>query len=166
MSKTQDQVLGHGDECDGIEEYDNDLPAWWVGLFILSVVGGIAYGINWHFVSETSQLEQYQEEMALAEAQWPAMDMSEEVVVTDEMIAEGKELYMSNCIGCHGPEMKGGIGPDLTDAEWIHGGTFNEIQETVSKGVPEKGMLSWEPILGPQKVQKVTAYVHAAGGGQ
>lgn len=166
MSKTQDQILGHGEECDGIEEYDNDLPAWWVGLFILTVVGGVAYAVNWHVLTDTTQTGIYEAEMAAAAEQWPAADPNAEVVVTDAMIAEGKELYMSNCIGCHGPEMKGGIGPDLTDAEWIHGGTYKEIQTTISVGVPEKGMLSWEPILGPQKVQKVAAYVHAAGGGQ
>ena len=55
---------------------------------------------------------------------------------------------------------------DLTDATWIHGGTLADIQNVVTVGVPEKGMLTWGPILGPDKIAKVSAFVHSAGGGQ
>ncbi|MED5369402.1 MAG: cbb3-type cytochrome c oxidase N-terminal domain-containing protein [Myxococcota bacterium] len=164
MSNEQDQILGHGEECDGIEEYDNDLPGWWVGLFIVSIIFAIGYTANYHFISQTSQTAQYQAQMDEAAALWPAPEGP--IAVTDEMVAEGKEIYMTNCIGCHGPELKGGIGPDLTDAEWIHGGSLAEIEHTVTEGVPEKGMVAWGSILGPVKIQKVTAFVHSSGGGQ
>ena len=165
MSKEQDRILGHGDECDGIEEYDNALPAWWLGLFYFTIIWGVVYAIHYHFVGKRSQAAEYDAEMVAAAEQWPAPDVTQELVVTDDVLAEGKAVYDVNCVGCHGPDMKGGIGPDLTDAEWVHGGTMDEITATVTDGVPEKGMLAWGPILGPDKVRKVSAYVHNAGGG-
>ena len=57
------------------------------------------------------------------------------------------------------PTCKGGIGPNLLDTIWIHGGKPEEILHTITVGVPEKGMLTWGPILGPEKVAQVAAYV-------
>ena len=37
MASDKDKVLGHGVEADGIEEYDNQLPLWWLGLFAFTV---------------------------------------------------------------------------------------------------------------------------------
>ncbi len=68
---TRDQVLGHADECDGIEEYDNRLPRWWLGLFYGSVVVGVGYGVNYHFIEGTSQAALYEAEVAAAEERWP-----------------------------------------------------------------------------------------------
>ncbi len=166
-SNRKDVVLGHADECDGIEEYDNRLPQWWVGLFVVSVIVGVAYGTNFHFIEGNSQAAMYDAEVAEAEAKWPAPSAEDALAdaASPEAIAEGKEIYAANCVGCHGPELKGGIGPDLTDAEWIHGGTMTDINHTITEGVPAKGMLSWGPILGPQKVAKVAAFVHSSGGG-
>jgi len=165
---TQDQVLGHGDEYDGIEEYDNRLPVWWVGLFALSVIVGVSYGVNYHFIEQTSQAKLYEAEMAAAEAQWPTptADDALAAATTPEAIEAGKAIYAQNCIGCHAADLSGGIGPNLLDAEWIHGGSLAEINAVITNGVPEKGMLTWGPILGPEKVAQVAAYVHSAGGGQ
>jgi cytochrome c oxidase cbb3-type subunit 3 len=167
-NERQDVVLGHAHEADGIEEYDNKLPTWWVGLFFGCVVWAGAYLAWFHFVADTSQAKMYQEEVAAAALAWPAptADQALAAAATPEAIEEGRKIYMANCVACHGPEMKGGIGPDLTDATWIHGGALAAIQKTVSEGVPAKGMLSWGPILGPQKVAQVSAFVHSSGGGQ
>jgi cytochrome c oxidase cbb3-type subunit 3 len=78
----------------------------------------------------------------------------------------GKAIFTQNCVACHGADLKGGVGPDLTDAVWIHGGTLANITNVITVGVPEKGMLTWGPILGAEKISQVAAYVHAAGGGQ
>jgi cytochrome c oxidase cbb3-type subunit 3 len=55
--------------------------------------------------------------------------------------------------------MHGGIGPNLLDTVWIHGGSPEEIRHTIDAGVPAKGMLTWGPILGPEKVAAVASYV-------
>lgn len=163
---TRDKVLGHADEADGIEEYDNPLPTWWLGLLVVTIVFAVVYSVDYHFVSKRSQAAQYDAEVAAAEARWPRKAEVAAVTVTPEMVEAGKAVYQANCVGCHGPELKGGVGPDLTDATWIHGGSFAEISKTITDGVPEKGMLTWGPILGPEKISQVSAFVHGAGGGK
>jgi cytochrome c oxidase cbb3-type subunit 3 len=86
--------------------------------------------------------------------------------VTPDLVEAGKTVFQSNCVACHGADLHGGIGPNLTDATWIHGGRLDEIVHTVTNGVPEKGMPTWGPVLGPQKVAQVAAFVHEQGGGQ
>jgi cytochrome c oxidase cbb3-type subunit 3 len=162
MSKDPDQILGHGDEADGIEEYDNSLPTWWLGLFVVCIVFAVVYGVDYHFVSERSSVK----EMEAAIAARPKVVVTAGAATGPEAIAAGKAVYETNCVACHGADMKGGVGPNLVDATWIHGGTLENITHVVTVGVPEKGMLTWGPILGPEKVGQVAAYVHAQGGGQ
>ena len=159
MSRERDQVLGHSAEADGIEEYDNPLPTWWVGLFVVTIVFGVVYAIDYHFVSGRSQAGEYDEEMAAVRA---AMPPPAPVAVAD---AAGREIFQTNCVGCHGADLHGGVGPNLTDAEWIHGGRLEDITRVITQGVPEKGMITWGPVLGPEKVGQVAKFVHGAGGG-
>lgn len=162
-----DQVLGHADEADGIEEYDNRLPRWWVGLFLFTVAWSPAYAVHYHFIAERSQAGEYDAEIAAAAEKWPQMsaEQAASMVVTDDVIAEGKAIYQTNCVACHGANLEGGIGANLTDQEWIHGGTREEIAAVITNGVAAKGMPGWGPILGPEKVAKVAAFVHKTGGG-
>lgn len=160
-----DKVLGHADEADGIEEYDNPLPAWWIGLFVVSVVFGVIYAVDYHFLSHRSIAGDYDAEVADAITRWPpAQAMVLEA--TPEVLAQGKEIFTTNCSACHGADMHGGIGPNLTDTTWVHGGTIGDITGVITNGVAAKGMPTWGPVLGPERVAKVAAYVHAAGGGQ
>lgn len=172
MSNKPGQILGHGAENDGIEEYDNPLPTWWLGLFYFTIAWGIFYGVNYHFVSKTSQAIQYDAEVAAAAAAAPKQ-AELPTVATPELAAAGKVIFDANCVACHGPEAKGvdaagnkTAGPDLTDGEWIHGGTYADIQKTITVGVPDKGMITWGPILGAEKISQVAAFVHNSGGGQ
>jgi cytochrome c oxidase cbb3-type subunit 3 len=160
--KELNQVLGHADEADGIEEYDNPLPNWWLGLFYLTIVWGLGYGVHYHFVAHRSEVKALAAEMAAADRRWPreaAAAAAATVDLSDENVEAGEAIYRANCVTCHGADMKGGIGPNLLDATWIHGGAPEQILHTITVGVPEKGMLTWGPILGPAKVAQVAAYV-------
>lgn len=163
---THDQVLGHSAEADGIEEYDNPLPTWWLGLFYVCIGWGVVYAVDYHFVSHRSQAGEYNAENQAYLEQHPQPAGVMVAQATPEALAAGKEVFAANCVACHGAEAKGGIGPDLTDATWIHGGTVENITTTITNGVPEKGMITWGPILGPEKISKVGVYVHSLGGGQ
>jgi cytochrome c oxidase cbb3-type subunit 3 len=163
----QNRLLGHAAECDGIEEYDNPLPTWWLGILYGTIVFAIVYTADYHFVNHRSQAGEYDAEVAAAAITWPTPDASAlaNVPLTPELIAAGKAVFESNCIGCHGTDLHGGVGPNLTDLDWIHGGTLENITKTITEGVPAKGMITWGPILGPEKISQVSAYIHNAGGG-
>ena len=72
---------------------------------------------------------------------------------------EGKKLYVATCAACHGAEGQGMVGPNLTDAAWLHGNTATEIHGSISRGYPEKGMAPMENLLGPARVRMLTAFV-------
>ncbi len=172
MSKETNVLLGHGAENDGIEEYDNPLPTWWLGLFYFTIVWGAVYGVHYHFIGGRSQAGEYDAEVAAFEASKPKTVATGPVSGPDAAAA-GLAIFDANCVACHGPGGKGldaagnkSIGPDLTDATWIHGGTLADIEKTITVGVPDKGMITWGPVLGEEKIKQVAAYVHAAGGGQ
>lgn len=156
--KTRDQVLGHADEADGIEEYDNALPDWWLGLFWFTIIWAIGYTLHYHFIADRSQEKHLAAELAAAEARWPQATEGA-FVVTDELAKAGEAIYQTNCIACHGARLEGGIGPNLVDDTWIHGGAPDSVLKTIRDGVAAKGMPTWGPILGPDKTRQVAAYV-------
>ncbi len=158
---------------DGIEELDNPPPTWFNLLFAGTIVWGIGYLIlmpgfgpgllGW------DQHKRYEAEVAAAEAKYaqaapPAVDLAT-ALKDPAIVAEGQQIYATNCAACHGPEAKGAIGPNLTDGEWLYGGTAEEIVHTITKGAP-KGMPAWESQLGSANITKVAAFVHGLGGGK
>ncbi len=158
MSKEQNQLLGHAADNDGIDEYDNALPDWWLGLFLFTIVWGFGYAIEYHLVTGRSQRGSYEAEMVAASQRWP--DSGPKAIAFDDAsLAAGQKIFTEQCASCHGAAMTGGIGPNLVDAGWIHGADAEAIRTTITNGVPDKGMPTWGPILGPDKVAKVAAYV-------
>ncbi|MFA7626029.1 MAG: c-type cytochrome, partial [Candidatus Kapaibacterium sp.] len=69
------------------------------------------------------------------------------------------QIFKTNCVSCHGAVGEGGIGPNLTDEFFIHGGGMKNVMDVIINGVPEKGMISWKPLLKPEEIQKVASYV-------
>ena len=131
----------------------------------------VLYPGFWPGTTGWSQAQIVAEEVKVAEAKDAEIRKKESdiyaILKNPVAIAEGKEIFAQNCTPCHGVAAKGdtGIGPNLTDAEWLYGGTPEAIVKTVTNGT-EKGMPPWEPQIGPVKVAKVAAFVHTLGGGQ
>ena len=160
MSKKElDRILGHGAESDGIEEYDNPMPNWWVGMFYLTIIWAVAYVAYYHFIGKKSYVKALAAQVAEAEARWPKSSQLATVEETPAAIAAGEAVYTANCVACHGAELQGGIGPNLVDSTWIHGGKPDEIVATITNGVAAKGMPTWGPILGNEKIGQVAAYI-------
>jgi len=156
----RDQLLGHEDEADGIQEYDNPLPDWWLGLLWLTVIWSVVYLVDYHFIAHRSPQKALAAELKAADVRWPAESpAAAQLLLTDEAAEQGAAVFKANCVACHGADMKGGIGPNLLDDEWIHGGTPEQIHSTIVNGVPAKGMLSWGPILSADQINHVTAYI-------
>ncbi|MBK9737264.1 MAG: c-type cytochrome [Saprospiraceae bacterium] len=167
MDKEQDIDLGH--EYDGIRELDNSLPPWWVWLFYGTIIWGAGYLYYYH-VSDKSmnQAQEYIAAIEIGEAdkikylatQADAVDEKSVTLIVDEKgLAEGKEIYIANCVVCHGANGEGLVGPNFTDKFWIHGGSINNLFSTIKYGVPEKGMISWKSQLRPAAMQKVASYI-------
>lgn len=76
----------------------------------------------------------------------------------------GKFIFQSNCSPCHGMEGQGGIGPNLTDEYWLHGGDKLDIARTIIFGIPEKGMISWKSQLTPREVGELISFISSIRG--
>jgi cytochrome c oxidase cbb3-type subunit 3 len=161
-------LLNHN--YDGIRELDNHLPPWWKYLFYATIVFAVIYMLDYHvWYSSPSQEEEYQQELTVAQKQIEEYqaknansidENSVKLLLTDsKVLAKGKEIFIGKCVACHGAMGEGGVGPNLTDEYWIHGGTIKDIFKTVKNGVPEKGMISWKATLKPNEMQDVSNYV-------
>lgn len=165
MSKDTNRLLGHADEADGIEEYDNPLPDWWLGLFWFTIVWALAYTVHYHFIADRSQEKRLAAEMAAAEARWPEQAQAEiRFTMSDEAAAAGEAVYTQNCAPCHAAGLEGLIGPSFIDDEWIHGGTAADVIRIIREGVLDKGMVAWAGILSPEQINNVAAYVISKNG--
>jgi cytochrome c oxidase cbb3-type subunit 3 len=167
IEKEKDILFDH--EFDGIRELDNSLPPWWVAMFYITIAFGVVYYTYYHFLGYgPNQAEQYEMEMEKAEEEIAAYLASQanlvdetnvEMVADEGEIALGNTLYQTKCAACHGALGEGGVGPNLTDPYWIHGGSIKDVFKTIKYGVPEKGMISWKNELRPPEMAKVASFI-------
>lgn len=152
---------------DGIREYDQRLPMWW--LIILFGVIGFSI-IYWVVIDDRRYngrthpaLEEKLDavETARLESSIDVTDDSRfyQMASNESFIEAGKATFEKHCVACHGKDMKGGIGFNLIDDEWVHGSKPSEIYVSVSEGFPEKGMQPWETLLGQKRITEVVAYI-------
>jgi cytochrome c oxidase cbb3-type subunit 3 len=158
---------------DGIQEFDQRLPNWWLNTLYGAIIFAIAY---WFVYMIAALMPTDGAEVDAAMARIAAAKMAGSIDVSDDarfwemsrntvFVDAGRQTYQSLCVPCHLPSLRGkaenplAVGPNLTDTAWIHGGTPKEIYTTVSKGVIVKGMLAWEPVLGQKKTAEVVAYL-------
>ncbi len=144
--QTADNTNGHvWDET--LREMNNPLPRWWVWMFILTIIFSLFYLVAYPGLGEFAgklgwtQANQYEAEMAKANAElaplyakFAAMP-TEDLAKNTEAKAIGERLFMNNCAQCHGSDAHGSRGfPNLTDNDWIHGGSPEKITETITGG--------------------------------
>ena len=153
---------------DDIVEHDNELPLWWQLTLYGTVVFALVYWYGRRLDAIASPAQAFERDMAVEHA-LEAERARARGKVDDAMLitlsrdgtttAQGRETFVSTCAPCHKADGGGNIGPNLTDAYWIHGGKPTDIYRVVTEGVPAKGMPTWGPVLGDQRVQSVVAYV-------
>lgn len=171
VESDKDVMLDH--DYDGIRELDNDLPPWWKYGFYFTIISGVIYLIGYHVTgSFKSSQEEYNTEIAEAEASVAAyrnkmalnVDETNAVFATEsDKIAKGGEIFVKNCVVCHGDKGQGGIGPNFADNYWIYGGKPGDLFKTVKNGTT-KGMKSWKDELSPVDIQNVISYIHTFKG--
>ncbi len=169
MAEYDDTVIH---EADGIQELDNKLPRWWLLLFYISIVFAFLYLMFYHVMGIGKlQHAKYEREVARAEARLAARQalagnsFDYSLASLDaSVLAQGSELYAIHCATCHHSTGRGLIGPNLTDAYWIHGPTFDNTMHVIAEGVLEKGMQSWKNMLSENQRHAVASYIYSLRG--
>lgn len=167
MEAETEIILDHN--YDGIRELDNKLPPWWVYMFYATIVFGVVYLVRFHVMGDYDQDTEYLTEVAIAQAEIEEYKKNAKDLVdvnTVELLADasdigaGKAIFETNCVACHMADGGGGIGPNLTDANWILGGGIKNVFNTISEGGRDgKGMVAWKQSLKPLEMAQVASYV-------
>jgi cytochrome c oxidase cbb3-type subunit 3 len=172
--QTEAPITDHN--YDGILEYDNPMPGWWLWIFWLTVVFGVVYVLGIHvfgFVNtyqddldqSLAELQQVRDEYTATHGTFEADAVVLQSYADEPSHVEaGSTIFTTNCSMCHGDKGQGLIGPNLTDEYWIHGGGLTDIFTTVTQGVIEKGMTPWDGILTAEQRAQVTAFVASIQG--
>ena len=171
MKEDQEKNTGHN--YDGIEELDNNLPKWWLGILYGSIVFAAGY-FGYYVIGNGPGLnKQYETDHAKAEYDAYLRGGGKKGVSEAELLAvfknpdrikRGHAAFQARCIACHGAQGQGGIGPNLTDDFWLHGGKLTEIVKTITDGVADKGMPPWGPILKEDEIQSLAGYIRSLHG--
>ncbi len=169
-----DATTGH--VYDGIEEYDNPLPAWWLYLFLITIVYGAVYLLAYPGLGSYqgflgwSSTGQWEEEQKKAEQTYGAIFAKyaatpiEQLTQDPKALRMGRRMFANNCAQCHGSDARGSMGfPNLANGHWIFGGSPATISQTITQG-RQTAMPPWGSILGEQGVRDVSAYVISLSG--
>ena len=169
--ENEEEVLMDDHNYDGIYELDNNLPPWWVYGFYVTIIFAVGYIWYYHVQGDGDIMaSEYREEMRIAEEEKEAylanaanlIDESSVTLLTDaSSIEAGREIFegKGTCKSCHGADLGGGIGPNLTDDFWKHGCDIKDVFATIKYGVTEKGMISWKDQLTGLEMQQVSSYI-------
>ena len=157
---------------DGIQEYDNNLPRWWVWTFILCIVWAFFYGVHYHWLG-TGKIgiaaleEENRIALAIQIANSPG-ELPEEVLAQmshdEARITAGAAIFTkANCAMCHGADAYGNVGPNLRDNYWLYGSTMKDIIESIRDGRVNKTTNMQMPaqgaILSIDEIYSLTAYL-------
>lgn len=148
------ETTGH--EWDGIKEYNNPLPRWWLWTFYITIIWGIGYTIAypaWPLINGATQgvigystraevakdIQAFSDANAAIDIELASADLSNVAGNPDlyrYAINAGGAVFLANCSQCHGAGGQGAKGyPNLNDDDWLWGGTVDEIAYTVNHGV-------------------------------
>lgn len=161
---------------DGIQEYDQKLPNWWLFTLYIAIVFSIAAWLSYYQLGIGMSDEDRMD--AFITARQTNADKKLAGITDDELwqfsrdpraVEAGKATFMTPgmCVTCHGADlsaMMSGVklpGLPLNDHEWKHGGKPTDIMRIVRKGAPDltKGMAPWESVLGVRRVTEVVAFI-------
>lgn len=175
----RDELLDH--EADGIREFDNALPRWWLYGFYFTILLAFVYMLNYHvlakpLVGKAGQVAEYNAAIDAAKTAGAARASAggaaavKLAALTDPAsLAAGKAIFEGPdnvCSSCHRPDLGGMIGPNLTDGKWLHGCGIESVVKSIKTGYPVKGMMPYGTgkALTEQQVLQVASYVMSKQG--
>lgn len=169
-TEEKDILIDHG--FDGIKELDNSLPKWWIGLFWFGCIFCVVYMLAFIFTDYAHPEAEYDHETKTMlasiedfEKNAPQINL-ENAKYSADNIAEGEQLFKTNCVTCHGDAGKGGIGPNLTDTHWINRkekSLFKNVFWMLENGSPNNPAMRpfiKEGTISGRDAEKIAAYVY------
>lgn len=171
-----DNTTGHVWDED-LREANNPMPRWWMGLFVLTIVFGLGYLVAYPGLGSYqgelgwSTEGEYAKDIAAANRELEPVYAAYAALPADKVAADpaamaiGQRLFLNNCAQCHGSDGRGSKGfPNLTDSDWLYGGTPEKISETL-----HKGRIGVMPPMGaavgtPEDVKNLANYVLSLSG--
>jgi cytochrome c oxidase cbb3-type subunit 3 len=171
-----DNTTGHVWDGD-LREMNNPLPRWWVWLFIITIVFGGVYlalypglgnspgKLGWTSRGQhQSEMDKGEKDVAPLYAKFAGMT-PEQMSKDPQAMAIGERLFMNNCAQCHGSDARGSKGfPNLSDSDWLWGGTPEKIKETITKGRAGNMPPMGAAVGTPDDVKNVAHYVLSLSG--
>jgi cytochrome c oxidase cbb3-type subunit 3 len=159
-----------------LTEYHHPLPRWWSWLFYLTVIFALVYlvlypglgswkgTLGWTQVGQlAAENERMEAKIGPLYAKFAAQDVPT-LAKNAEAMATAQRLFLNHCAQCHASDGGGSRGfPNLTDKDWLWGGTPEAIKTTITEG--RIGVMPpWGPVLGEQGVKDVAHYVMSLSG--
>ena len=168
--RKEDELLDSN--YDGIQEYDNDLPRWWLMLFYGTMIFAVVFCCYYFYFGGLTSKQDFESaksanDQLIAKNNTSTQSSGIQPEKIKAMISDvnfqnkGKEIFVQKCAACHGQSGEGLVGPNLVDKYWIHGGTIEKIQHTIEVGVPEKGMLAWKGLISDEDIVATVAYIRS-----
>jgi cytochrome c oxidase cbb3-type subunit 3 len=159
---------------DGIQEYDNALPRWWVYKFWITIVFSAAYMFWFHWGGSGLSLDDsYREDLKAIKLQEIVKQNQTRTFSEEELLAlasdasvmdQGKSVFDTRCATCHGFQGEGLVGPNLTDDYWIHGNRLTDFVTVIAEGIPAKGMVPWKGVLKQEEIHAAAVYLQTLHG--
>ncbi len=163
---------------DGIQEYDQKLPNWWLFSWYIFIVFFVVYWVLYYQFDFFPEDEQRLGAAMAVIDEKRASELEKMMATLDnkalwewslnsKMVNAGKATFQVNCAACHGADLTGMLngvklpGESLKDDVWKYGGNPMDVMKIVREGSPDptKGMVAWEATLGPKKIAEVVAYI-------
>jgi cytochrome c oxidase cbb3-type subunit III len=171
-NQEMDKELHHN--YDGIKEFDNPLPRWWLLTFYATIIFAVVYYYYYEVAGGANLAQELETAMAsiksVQQAAAPApggAETEEDLVAAFAAadMAKGEEQYKAKCLACHGDQLQGLIGPNMVDNFWINTkGTKVGMVQIIRTGVADKGMPPWEAAMSKDELIAVAAYISSKHG--
>ncbi len=169
-------------EYDGIQEYDQKLPNWWLLTFFGAILFYLAYWLVYYqagwIKTDTEKVTaaitdiQNQKKKALEETLATLDDQTlvQEWATNPEIVTSGQQIYSTVCIGCHGPDLDAPLklGLSLVDGEWKYGKRPMDIFKLINEGSPADStgmaptgakMVPWGATYSPKQIAEMVAFI-------
>jgi len=194
-ARAKGEVVLRPHEYDGIQEYDQTLPNWWLFIFFAAL---LAFPLYWlvYYQFRVVQSDAERVDQAIAKIETVRLKALDEMLATLDdtalvqkwaadpaAVSAGHALFQANCIACHGSDLAARIdvgngqsvplpGLPLNDGEWKYGAKPMDIFRIINNGTPPESpghnnarMAAWDKDLAPLQITQLTAYLISANPG-